>query len=389
MGKNGFNFDDLSNTKPKTSTSYKITMLAVWVVVGMVLLYVGYLGMIKFMPQSQKSPEVVATATVPAVQTNATPASVTTPAPAPAVPTTPVVSPAVQPTPQPQTSYPGGMTVCRGPDTGAFVQILRDLNRVCPELQLNGLKTTGAVENMDLLLAGSCDFALGDPDDRARRLQMGGQDAESAKKARTVIGLYDGEVNMVAVNPNLQLYSQFTDSVRFGVSGGAVATFQTIQDLTGVKFPNVTNYATTAQQLTALRKGEIDVIVANGAYKQPWLETVDIPGAHMVRFDRFDRVKDVMFTGPKGGFFGKRTPKYASLGDVPVEVLSTRTVIATTTDGQKSPANQQKAQAIFSCVKRQIYVLQGRDGGTYHESWQRIAPMNDPGGMPWANIINK
>ena len=131
--------------------------------------------------------------------------------------------------------------MCRGPDTGAFVQIARDLNAVCPELQLNGIKTTGAVENMDLLLQGSCDFALVDPDDRARRLQLGAQATDSVKKARTVIGLYDGEVNMIAVDQKLQAYSQFTDSTRFGVSGGAVATFQTIQDMTGTKFPNVTN----------------------------------------------------------------------------------------------------------------------------------------------------
>ena len=242
---------------------------------------------------------------------------------------------------------------------------------------------------MELLLNGTCDFALVDPDDRARRLNMDPVTAQAAKKARTVIALYDGEVNMIGVDSNLQKYSQFTDSTRFGVSGGAVATFQTIQDLTGMKFSNITTYATTDQQKTALKNGEIDVIIANGAYEQPWIKSISIPGAHMIQFDRFAAVSNVMFTGPKGGYFGKRTPKYASLGNTAVEVLSTRTVIATTDEAQKNPENQLKAQAIFSAIKKHIYTLQGNENGKFHDSWKRIATMNDPGGMPWAKIENK
>lgn len=379
MNKSNFEIQGIGNKKPTHSVSYQIAKLVFWIAIIAVISMLIYFGVQKFAPQYLGKNDV----TVSQAPSQVNEVAVTT------APSQPSVAPVAQPAAQSSASYQGGMTMCRGPDTGAFVQILRDINAVCPELELNGVKTTGAVENMDLLLAGSCDFALVDPDDRARRMQMGKDAAESVKKARTVIGLYDGEVNMVAVDKNLRTYSQFTDSTRFGVSGGAVATFQTIQDMTGIKFPNVTNFATTDQQKAALKNGEIDVIIANGAYKQPWLEKIDIPGAHMIRFDRFESVKDVMFTGPKGGFFGKRTPKYASLGDVPVEVLSTRTVIATTTEGQKTPENQKKAQAIFSCVKRNIYVLQGRDGGKHHDSWQRIAPMNDPGGMPWANIVNK
>lgn len=380
MNNDNLNFDNVGKTKPTQSTSFQIAKMAMWLGIGLAVLWAGYTGVKKFSPELLSKTESVAVQTPIQVPATATP--VVTP--------TAQVDTIVKPTTS-VASIPNGtgVKICRGPDTGAFIQVFQDLNAVDPTLNLNGIKTTGAVENMELLLNGTCDFALVDPDDRARRLNMDPVTAQAAKKARTVIALYDGEVNMIGVDSNLQKYSQFTDSTRFGVSGGAVATFQTIQDLTGMKFSNITTYATTDQQKTALKNGEIDVIIANGAYEQPWIKSISIPGAHMIQFDRFAAVSNVMFTGPKGGYFGKRTPKYASLGNTAVEVLSTRTVIATTDEAQKNPENQLKAQAIFSAIKKHIYTLQGNENGKFHDSWKRIATMNDPGGMPWAKIENK
>jgi hypothetical protein len=290
------------------------------------------------------------------------------------------------PTQQPQVAVDDNVIkFCVGPDSGAFIQIFNNLIKVSPNLKLQSIKTTGAVENQNLLYDGVCDFGFVQPDDKDMRLHKGGPDAESAKTLRTVVGVYDGEVNMIAKDPNLQKYSQFTSSTRFGLSGGAVATFQTVQNITGVKFSNVTNYATTEQQKLALKKGEIDVIIANGTYEQPWIKNIE-PGMHMVKFDRFEALSGVMFTGPKGGYFGKRSPSYESLGNIPVDVLSTRIIIASTSETLKRSENEKMAQDIFCAVKKHVYTLQENKDGIFHDGWKRIAAMNDPGGVPWSGV---
>lgn len=51
MSKEEFNLETFGDTKPKTSTSYRIVMLAIWVAAFMGLFYIGYLGVKKFAPQ--------------------------------------------------------------------------------------------------------------------------------------------------------------------------------------------------------------------------------------------------------------------------------------------------------------------------------------------------
>jgi hypothetical protein len=204
-----------------------------------------------------------------------------------------------------------------------------------------------------------------------------------------VVGLFEGIVHMLAIKPDITKFSQIKN-LRIGVTGGAVATWdgvieRSMPDLTVAKEV----YPSTGKLAEALKKGEIDMAVMVGAKPQPWiLKELSVPGIHLVEFDRLPVVTSLMTRiegGKTVGFLGKRPvgrTDYANLSGLDVVQLTTRTVLATSRDVDQTPAGNAMTKKIFACVKDKINDF--RASG--HESWRTVSTMNDPGGIPWANI---
>lgn len=368
-------FADLpTTTEPKSSNGVWIGGIAALMIAAAVALYFG----------SQKKPE-----SVPVVSTTVQ-AQQVLPAPQVSV-STPVApeQPVVQVAPQ----SADGITICSGPAKGAFEQVVADINRL--GLNLNVKPTTGAGDNLTYLHDGQCQYGLVNSDDYWARVHA--ENDPRIKNTRVVMGLFEGVVHMIAVNPDLARFSQ-SENKRVGVTGGAVATFSgLIVPKTGMTF-DVIAYNSTKDLAKALVDGKVDMIVMVGAKPQPWINDLKILGAHLVEFDHFAAVGDIM-TGKKDGFLGKRpvgaedypslafekAPTKASGGKEqfkPVMQLTTRTVLATTKDANIDPKVAAKTKEIFRVLNGGISGLR-KDG---HESWKTVTTMNDPGGLPWATI---
>lgn len=375
-------FANLATPEVTQQSGGKSTM-----VLGVIALAVVVLGFLGW--QQLKKPEQVAAPPVVAM-TAPPPPQVTTQLPQAAP------APAALPEPQAPAQVAAaptadGITICSGPANGAFEKVVGDMNQL--GLGLNVKPTTGAGDNLTFMHNNVCQYGLINSDDYWGRTHAGND--PRIKNTRVVMGLFEGVVHMVAKKQELAKFSQ-TDGKRVGVTGGAVATFNTlIVPKTGMNF-DVIAYNSTADLVKALADGSVDMIVMVGAKPQPWLKSVNIPGAHLVEFDRFDAVADIM-TGKKDGFLGKRpvgSADYPNLAyekkagadgrseDKPVIQLTTRTVLATTKDANEDPKVAAKTKEIFRVLSQNISGLR-KDG---HDSWKTVTTMNDPGGLPWAAI---
>ena len=289
------------------------------------------------------------------------------------------VAPAQQVAQQQSQTDPNAITICSGPAKGAFERVVLDINGLGAGLTIR--PTTGAGDNLTYLHSGQCQYGLINSDDYWGRLNAGNDN--KIKDTRVVMGLFEAVVHMVAVDPLLAKFSQ-TEGKRVGVTGGSVATFNSmIVPKTGMNF-DVVAYNSTADLADALAKGKIDMIVMVGAKPQPWLKDLSLKGAHLVEFDRFEKMGELM-TGNKNGFLGKRPVgpvDYPNLGDKPVMQLTTRTVLATTKLANEDPKVATKTKEIFQLLSNNISGLRQ----TGHDSWKTVTTMNDPGGLPWATI---
>lgn len=280
-----------------------------------------------------------------------------------------------------------GFTICSGPKGGAFEQVVANIEQACG-LGLSVKATSGAGDNLTFLHSGQCQFAPVNSDDYWGRVQSGSD--PKIKETRTVVGLFEGVVHMLAIKPDVMKFSQI-ENLRIGLTGGSVATWdgvieRSMPELTVAKKV----YPSTGKLAEALKKGEIGMAVMVGAKPQPWiLKELSVPGIHLVEFDRLPAVTSLMTTRIEGGktigFLGKRPvgpTDYANLKGPDVVQLTTRTVLATSRDVDQTPAGNAMTKKIFSCVKDKINDFRA----TGHESWSTVSTMNDPGGIPWANI---
>lgn len=170
-------------------------------------------------------------------------------------------------------AYGQQLTVATGGEKGTYYRMFGELSQICGDsMVLVNKKTSGAVENLELLTSKKVNAAFMQPD--ILHLAKGYQDLSDIK---TLFALYPEEVHFVAsavpfkeggrfgFGGNTITLSYITDLAgrSVGAAGGAIPTAKVIKLMSQVPY-NLVEFPDNDSLSAALKKGEIQAAVFVG-----------------------------------------------------------------------------------------------------------------------------
>lgn len=281
-----------------------------------------------------------------------------------------------------------GLRVATGPSTGVFTKYYSNIQKVAPELDLTEVKTSGASENLGVCLKLEAELCFMQADYLWAAWKLEGRD-EVYENIRTILPLYAGSIHMVATDESIQKFSDLAGK-RVGTFGGGAVTLRVMMAKANLA-ATVTNYSKTerpeVEMMSALRDRKIDVAVGIGGDPVPWVATINtdkgmkIPGAHLVRYDRWNDVKDLA-VGQEKGFYKLRTLDYANMPGTAQSLSVVSLLVSARNWGPTAPETK-AIQAFYRTVVSQLPRLKDRRiDESFHPSWIEVSPMHDPT-WPW------
>lgn len=171
------------------------------------------------------------------------------------------------------TAFSQTLQVATGSPTGTYSNMFQTATKMCPiGLQVTEVNTTGSVENVDGLIGNTINAGFAQADVLAYRAR-----SEDLDGLKALLIMHDEEVHFIALSAERKEggflgfgAKRFTLSDvadlqgrNVGAVGGSVISANLISALSGLKF-NVLPFGSNEQALEAVRKGEIDAMVAVG-----------------------------------------------------------------------------------------------------------------------------
>lgn len=282
------------------------------------------------------------------------------------------------------------LRVATGPGSGTFTKVFTNIQTVSPDIPLEEVQTAGASANLDLCLKIAAELCFMQADYLWASWKLDGKE-EVRENLRTVLPLYYSPLHMIATSPSILKFSDFAGK-RIGTFGGGSITLRILMGKAGIT-ADVKNFSKETQpevaMMTALQKGTIDVAVGIGGKPLKWASTVNtpqglqIPGAHLVKFDKWDTVKDLA-VGEENGFYKLMTLDYDNMSGTAQTVSVMSLLIAARNWGPNEPETK-AIQALYRSVTSQLPMLKDPRRG-FHESWITVTTMRDPAWLWFGNL---
>ncbi len=280
------------------------------------------------------------------------------------------------------------LRVATGPSSGVFTKFFANITKVAPELDLVETQTAGASENLGKCLKLEDELCFMQADYLWAAWKLEGRD-EVYENIRTVLPLYAGAIHMVATDDAIQKFSDFAGK-RIGTFGGGAVTLRVMMAKANIT-ASVTNFSKEDRpevvMMNALREHKIDVAIGIGGEPVPWVATVNtdkgmkIPGAHLVRYDRWNDVKDLA-VGQEKGFYKLRTLDYSNMPGTAQSLSVVSLLVSARNWGPNAPETK-AIQALYRSVVTQLPRLKDRRiDESFHPAWIEVSPMRDPT-WPW------
>ena len=156
------------------------------------------------------------------------------------------------------------LTIATGPSDGTYIQIARDIQRVCQKdgVTLEILPTQGSFENLVLLGDKKVDLAIGQIDALeffAKVLKP--QGVNVLETIRVILHLYPEEIHVLTNNQAVtSIYELQSKSVSFGPkNGGSALTGEVLLNTYGIKVEKV--FFDPKDALDRLNKKQLDAMV--------------------------------------------------------------------------------------------------------------------------------
>lgn len=287
-----------------------------------------------------------------------------------------------------QASKPMAMRIATGPGSGVYTKFFANMQKVAPELELVEIQTAGASANLGkcLKLEAEICFMQADYLWAAWKLE---DRPEVYENLRTILPLYAGSIHMVAVDESIQKFSDLAGK-RIGTFGGGAVTLRVMMAKANLT-ATVENFSQKDRpevaMMQALRDRKIDVAVGIGGEPVPWVASINtdkgmkIPGAHLVKYDRWNDVKDLA-VGQEKGFYKLRTLDYSNMPGTAQSLSVISLLISARNWGPNAPETK-AIQALYRTVVTQLPKLKDRRvDENFHPAWIEVSPMRDPT-WPW------
>jgi TRAP transporter TAXI family solute receptor len=283
---------------------------------------------------------------------------------------------------------PMQLRIATGPSSGVFTKFFANIQKVAPELDLVETQTAGASENLGKCLKLEDELCFMQADYLWAAWKLEGRD-EVYENIRTILPLYAGSIHMVATDEGIQKFSDLAGK-RIGTFGGGAVTLRVMMAKASMA-ANVKNFSNEERpevaMMTALREHKIDVAVGIGGEPVPWVATVNtdkgmkIPGAHLVRYDRWSDVKDLA-VGQEKGFYKLRTLDYGNMPGTAQSLSVVSLLVSARNWGPDAPETK-AIQALYRSITTQLPKLKDRRiDSSFHPAWIEVNPMRDPT-WPW------
>jgi TRAP transporter TAXI family solute receptor len=283
---------------------------------------------------------------------------------------------------------PIALRVATGPGSGVYTKFFANIQKVAPEVELVEVQTAGASANLGILLKLDAEIGFMQADYLWAAWKLEGKD-EVYENIRTIMPLYGGSIHMIATDESIQKFSDLAGK-RIGTFGGGAVTLRVMMAKAGLT-GTVTNFSKEDRpeviMMQALRDRKIDVAVGIGGEPVPWVATVNtpkglqIPGAHLVKYDRWNDVKDLA-VGQEKGFYKLRTLDYANMSGT-AQSLSVVSLLVSARNWGPSAPETLAIQALYKAITTQLQKLKDRRiDENFHPAWIEVNPMRDPT-WPW------
>lgn len=189
------------------------------------------------------------------------------------------ISALAQPTQSPSNTTQ--FIVACGSSSGTYEALLDELQPfVAEEVQFIKHPSSGAVENLDLLISNQVQAAFMHSDVIEFRKRAG----KDMSKYKTLLALHKEEIHLLALTESKRTTGHFWNSkpvvlntlddlsgMKVGAAGGGYITAQTIKAMTMIPY-EVIQYNTGKEVIAALNKGDIDVALFVGGAPLPNLK---------------------------------------------------------------------------------------------------------------------
>ena len=280
------------------------------------------------------------------------------------------------------------LRIATGPGSGVFTKFFANIQKVAPELELTELQTAGASANLGVCLKLEAELCFMQADYLWAAWKLEGRE-EVYENIRTVMPLYAGSIHMVATDEGIQKFSDFAGK-RIGTFGGGAVTLRVMMAKASMN-ATVTNFSKEERpevsMMQALRDRKIDVAVGIGGEPVPWVASINtpqgiqIPGAHLVRYDRWADVKDLA-VGQEKGFYKLRTLDYPNMQGTAQSLSVVSLLVSARNWGPTAPETL-AIQALYRSITTQLPKLKDRRvDQSFHPAWIEVSPMRDPT-WPW------
>lgn len=287
----------------------------------------------------------------------------------------------------------GDFTVSTGPGTGVYTQATANMQTVCPEAEIVEVKSSGAPENLDNCLLGKTTACFLNADQLWLAKNIEGKDAE-VDNIKTILPLYDNAIQMISHRSDVNVFSDL-NSKTVGVFGGSAITFRMMVARSGksgtpVKPAKVVNFDREKDpqkaMIDAWKGGQLDAIVGIGYAPVPWVEKINVEGAHLVAYDHWNDVKE--YAVANKGFYRMKSVGYKNLEGGNVSTLTVRTILASARNWPANAPETKQIQKLFACMTKDStrQTLKSGAGTNFHAFWITYSPMTDPAWDWYGNL---
>jgi uncharacterized protein len=242
----------------------------------------------------------------------------------------------------------------------------KNLGKVCTGASyLLERKTSGSVENVDLLLSNAVSLAFVQLDVLKARDQIDG-DAR-AKDIRNLLALNQDEIHLLAKKPTKNFFGKLSGVTRFsdlngkklGAWGGSFVTANVLRGKSGVGV-QVVPFKDRQAALDALAAGQVDAVLAVVGQPADWIKALDPQQYNLLPLD-IDAAK-------LQGFYKPAKLIYPQFGAA-VGTYSVQRLLVT----RNFKSADKKAQLLkyVACAKSKLTNLQEDEG--MHPKWNDVS----------------
>ena len=257
------------------------------------------------------------------------------------------------------------LNVATGAAGTTSADMYKNLGQVCTGASfLRERHTSGSVENVDLLLDNQVSMAFVQLDVLKARDQI--DNDPRAKEIRTLLGLNQDEIHLIAKTPTKGLFGRVNGVTKFselggkklGAWGGSLVTANVLRAKTGIKV-QVLSFKERQDALAALASGQVDAVLAVVGQPADWVKALDAQQYNLLPLDiPEDKV---------GGFYKKAKLLYPQFGSA-VDTYSVQRLLVTR--NFKTPDKKAQLLKYQACARSKLLQLQEGEG--MHPKWNDV-----------------